>query len=86
MEWPEAIEVVISRTKHTRFRWLCSEENPDAQARLGYRRQMVEMATGTRLPPEPEVFPDITAHLVEAFQMQAQPRRGGCCGGGAVAP
>jgi hypothetical protein len=51
MEWFEAVDVMVTRTGHERFRWLCSEENPDEGQRDGYRYQVVAMATGT--PPEP---------------------------------
>jgi hypothetical protein len=49
MEWQEAIELV-PEGKIERFRWLCSEANPDPETRDAYRALMVRRATGE---PEP---------------------------------
>jgi hypothetical protein len=47
MEWQEALEVVISTTKHERYRQLCSEENPD---HIVWREKMIAKATATPRP------------------------------------
>ena len=44
MAWADDLETVVSRTGVERFRWLTSEDNPDAHGRERYRVQMVEMA------------------------------------------
>lgn len=50
----EALHVVIARTKHERFRWLCSEDNPDSEQREAYRAQVMAMAVG-----EPPKYPPL---------------------------
>lgn len=63
MDWREAIEIVIARTKHEPFRALCDESHP---AHEGWRLRVQEMATqpwppvadSTTIPaPEPELPP-----------------------------
>lgn len=49
----EALDIVITRTKHERFRWLCSEDNPDIEQREAYRAQVMAMASGERLQYPP---------------------------------
>jgi hypothetical protein len=46
MTWSEALEIVVSQTTHERFRWLCSDDNPDAGSRSGYRALVIRLATG----------------------------------------
>jgi hypothetical protein len=55
--WQESLEIVISRTGHSAFRRLTSDDNPNVAQRDGYRRLMVEMATGKA--PTPEGFPGL---------------------------
>lgn len=50
----EALDIVVARTKHERFRWLCSEENPDVDQREKYRVQVVAMAS-----KEPPRYPSL---------------------------
>jgi hypothetical protein len=50
MSWEDALEIVLAMTSHGRFRWLCSDENPDAQSREDHRRLMVQIATGDPAP------------------------------------
>ena len=47
MSWQESLEDYVSRTGVERYRWLCSEDNPNAMDREAYRRFVVEQATGT---------------------------------------
>ena len=47
MTWQDAVELVVARTKHKRFRKLCSGDNPDTWARDRYREQVIAMATDT---------------------------------------
>lgn len=44
MTYLEALEVVVARTRHERYRWLCSDENPNTEQREGYRRIVLEKA------------------------------------------
>lgn len=53
MTLPEAIELVVSRTGHERFHWLCSDANPDAASREAYRALVLRMACG-QMPAPPE--------------------------------
>lgn len=46
MTWNEAIGSVIAATGIERYRWLCSDENRDAEQREAYRALMVRQATG----------------------------------------
>jgi hypothetical protein len=86
MDWPEAIEVVIARTKHERYRELCDDTHPDHPA---WRRRIIALATG-----EPESLPlslrqdNSLPTVSEAWDltraMRACPfwsRRPGCCTG-----
>lgn len=52
MTWLDALEIVIARTRHERYRWLCSEANPDAEQRDAYRRHMLTRA-GHPAPAQP---------------------------------
>ncbi len=58
MTWFEALEFMIVQTSHERYRWLCSNDNPDAETRDGYRSLMVRKATGQ---PEPAAPPAAAA-------------------------
>jgi hypothetical protein len=53
MTWQNAMQVVVARTRHERYRWLCSDENPDVASRDGYRRLVIKMAGGdpASVPP-----------------------------------
>jgi hypothetical protein len=67
MTWLEALALVITRTGHERFRWLCAEENPNAAQREGYRGMVMRLA----------------AARDEDEQLRAYVARHGCggCGG-----
>lgn len=66
MTWKEAMETEIARSRHERYRWLCSDDNPSEDSREAYRRLMVQIVEDA--PPDP----DYVAKL---------PPLGGCCGG-----
>lgn len=70
MDWTEALEIVVSITRHERFRWLTREANPDVESRDAYRRQVLKMAGHPAPEPTPEDVA-LRAHVA---------RRGGCCG------
>lgn len=44
MEWCEALEIVVARTGHERFRALCDPSHPEHELN---RVQMIRMAGGT---------------------------------------
>lgn len=48
MEWEAALEIVVARTGHERYRVLCDESHPDHAI---HRRRVIELATAT--PREP---------------------------------
>lgn len=47
MEWPEALEVVMARTRNPHYRVVTADDHPHHES---WRRRMVEKATGA--PPE----------------------------------
>lgn len=59
ISWPEALEIVVARTKHARYRHLCSEHNTDPESREGYRRLVITLATGIAPDPEPPTPEDL---------------------------
>jgi mannose/cellobiose epimerase-like protein (N-acyl-D-glucosamine 2-epimerase family) len=44
MTLDQALEIVVSRTKAERYRYLCSDDNPDAWQRDQYREMVLAMA------------------------------------------
>ena len=75
LDWAEAIEIVVARTRHERLRWLCSDANPDVAQRDGYRRLMIELAEG-------ETDAQRAVRLIAENpppSLEFGPRRG-CCG------
>jgi hypothetical protein len=69
MSYADALNFVIAATGIERYRWLCSEENPDIEQREGYRAYVIRQALGL-----PEPVPGITPTPDER---RANP---GCCG------
>lgn len=53
MTLDEALEIVVARTRHERYRWHCSDDNPNARGREAYRRSVLSLAGA----PEPEPPP-----------------------------
>lgn len=70
----QALDIVIARTGHERFRFLCSEANPSRDSREGYRALVLDMAEG-RAPAPPAREQLRTAAAPLPF------KPGGCCGG-----
>lgn len=56
MTWHQAADELVKRTGHERYRWLCSDENPDARQRESYRAMMLEKA-GQPVPPHSMTVP-----------------------------
>jgi len=76
MTLPEALDLVVARTSHERYRWLCSDDNPDAAQREAFRRYVIEQASG-----ELERLPTKAALKVDYGNQPAPPPfRGSCCG------
>jgi hypothetical protein len=50
MDLADALDVVTGRTRHDRYRWLCSDENPGVLSRESYRELVLRLASGP--PPE----------------------------------
>ena len=46
MDWRDALDIVVERTKHQRFRWMCSDDNPNDNHRIKCRERMIAEATG----------------------------------------
>jgi hypothetical protein len=54
MDWQAALDIVIARTSHLRYRELCDEGHPD---HLIHRQRIVEKATGQA--PTREAYPSL---------------------------
>jgi hypothetical protein len=67
MDWIEAIEVVVSRTGVERYRWLCSDGNPDTVGRDRYRADMVRMAKAPEAPAQ-IAFPPVTRQAMNLWR------------------
>jgi hypothetical protein len=73
MRWTEALDIIIARTGHERYRDLCADDNPDVVQRDAYRGLVVRLALG--LPLEPTAAPDPATE-----QLQAHVAEHGCGG------
>jgi len=74
MTLDDALDLVISRTGHERYRWLCSLGNPDGEGRESHRRLVMEKATG-----EPQLVPR-TEPIPADLQLRAYVASHGCGG------
>jgi hypothetical protein len=74
MTLTEALDIMIARTGHERYRWLCSDENnlPAPNDRDTFRQHIIVQA---QIDPS---LPNIDEHLREAQQSTGKK---GCCGG-----
>lgn len=52
MDWPEALETVVGRTRHERYRALCADDHPDHAI---WRAKVVAKATGMPAPSYPSL-------------------------------
>jgi hypothetical protein len=48
--WQESVEIHVARTGVNRYKFLCSEQNPNVAQRDAYRRYVVEQVTGKPAP------------------------------------
>jgi hypothetical protein len=70
MTLAEALDIVIERTRHERYRFLVSEDNPDLEQREAYRAHVFQLAgsdppPATSQPQRPEVA-TVFARLAKA--------------------
>lgn len=49
MDWPEAVDQLVARTRHERYRDLCDGSHPDHAL---WRSKVVELATGEAPAPQ----------------------------------
>ena len=83
MTWDLALTAVIALTGHERFRWLCSEDNPDADQRDGYRRLVIQLAGGEAesAPPLVPLAKALALHrLVNSCPYRSRGPGCGCSG------
>jgi hypothetical protein len=66
MDINEALDIVVSRTRHERYRWLCSDDNPDQWQREAYRHQIVAMASNEE-PPQ-LAYPALAVQAANLFR------------------
>jgi hypothetical protein len=80
--WPAALDLVVSRTGHERYRVLCAEDyrdhlgRPDPTTRDAYRALMVTLATGEPAPPPAPTLPPTPEDLALRAHLIRRP----CCG------
>ncbi len=65
VNWEDAIEIVVAKTKHERFRELCSNDNPNIVQRDNYRKSVIAMATGENQPQSE--YPSVGQQIANAF-------------------
>jgi len=53
MSYLDALELVVARTGHERYRQLCSDNNPEMAQRVGYRELVIRLAATPAAPPDP---------------------------------
>lgn len=66
MTWTEALEIVVKRTGHERYRFLVSDANPDKWGRDAYRLEMVRMADEPE-PPAVTAYPSVQDQVKSAL-------------------
>lgn len=72
MDYAEAVEIVIARTKHERFRYLCSDDNPNREA---WRAHVISEATGEPRQPAITSNPTVQRQRLLATLVKACPYR-----------
>ena len=77
MHWTDALEIIVARTRHERYRVLCADDHPDREA---WRIRILAMAA------EPEPAIPVSVALTLARRMRCCPFRStdpgcGCSGG-----
>ena len=75
MTYPEALEIVIARTKHERYRQLCADDHPD---HLAWRAHVIAEASGA---PKRPAHPTMEDALAEWWAASLAMYRGAGCGG-----
>ena len=54
MDWEQALEIVVARTKHERYRTLCADDHPDREI---HRARVTAKASGPA--PSPAAYPSL---------------------------
>ncbi len=75
MTWQDALDLVVARTRHERYRVLCHDKHPDHAI---WRARMISQATGEPIVEDPDVVIKRVEEM--ARRAQAGERRGGCGG------
>lgn len=63
MEWPEALDIVVARTKHEHYRQACADGNPHADI---WRRRILRMAGEVVAEPAPQPSPSYPPLMQQA--------------------
>ncbi len=45
-----ALDLIVSRTGHQRYRWLCSDDNPNVAQRESFRAWVIQQAEADSIP------------------------------------
>jgi len=70
MTYNEALDIVIAKTKHERFRWLCSEENPEHNI---WRNKIIELAGGKPdYPSKIQMLKNVAGTMGDVMKSVAQ--------------
>jgi hypothetical protein len=78
MTLDEAIDLEVARTGNPRFRFLCSDLNPDVESRDAYRAHMLERA-GVPIPPAPIPAPSPPPDPWNDLILSCPDYNPGCC-------
>lgn len=69
MTWQQALDLIVSRTGHERYRVLCRDEHPDHKA---WRREMVRQAGGEPEPETSATYPSVARQAWNASKAAGQ--------------
>jgi hypothetical protein len=64
MTWTEALDILVARTRHERYRQLCAEDHPDHEV---WRARVVSEATG-----QPIEYPSVATQVGNALGAAAR--------------
>jgi hypothetical protein len=79
MNWMTALEILVARTGHERYRVLCADDNPDVDTRDAYRVLMIRLASDLPEPPEPPEPAEPADTDADAALRAHLERHGPCC-------
>jgi hypothetical protein len=75
---PEDLETAVARSGVVHYRWLTSDDNPDAFVREGYRGIVREIAAAEVWPPEPPAYPPLATQAANLLGAAARFVGSGC--------